>query len=104
MKLLYARVRKLITKYLMYLTNLKLLRNLRSLINFGASEIKKIKLDINRDSIKKLTLFSLIGVFHNYSEAALLLPKSKKTYAGEILLRSLLENFVTMHYILLDDR
>lgn len=83
--------------------NAELLSNLEKLICFGGIEISKIKLDMNKNSIKMLTLFSQIGAFHNYSEAALLLAKSKKTYAGEVLLRSLIENFITMEYILLEN-
>lgn len=79
-----------------------LLKNCEKLLKFGESNLLKIKLDIAKDDFRLLTIFTLIGAIHYYTESILILAKYGKLFAGETLLRSLFEGFLNLKYILLE--
>lgn len=80
-----------------------LLKSCEELLKFGESNLLKIKLDIAKDDFQLLTIFTLIGAIHYYTESILILAKYEKLFTGETLLRSLFEGFLNLKYILLEE-
>lgn len=79
-----------------------LIKELRSLLEFGYQSGNKILINKRERYFIKATLFQLIGVVHHFSKGILLVAENGLPEVGMSLLRTLLEANISAQYILLD--
>ena len=77
---------------------LKLVKELELLLDFGYSKISNGHFDLKMRS-RKTVLFMMTGVVQSYSGAVLSLLKNGQTNGAEVLLRPIVETFINLNYI-----
>lgn len=79
----------------------KVLKELEELLEFGFTKISGIEVHLLKMRLKKGLVYFMTGAVHSYSDAILRLIREGKTAAANVILRSLIESYINLNYILL---